>query len=265
MKSFKKYLEEKMVAGQRGLDYELKIYKAIINSGVDFFKPGSKPAAGFSSVGAGDIEGKLKGKPFNIEVKLSADDQMGGGSFAYDMRTKKFKSAKPIDPADEELLLAAVQQKTNALDNYIMAARQLEPVKYHKDIDGIPIKVAKSGRDILKSKGLLKDINTKVITDASFIEKHYNKKGVYYIQIGGAGLFYLGKNPFNLPIPRLQGEIQVEIRLAYAGTKGTFPDGTETRTAGLRFQGRLRAKGKSPHTIDTVEGIQKLFLESWKG
>lgn len=254
-----------MVAGQRGLDYELKIYKAIQQSGVDFFTPGSKPAAGFSNVGAGDIEGKLKGKPFNIEVKLSADDQMGGGSFRYDYRTKTFTAVKPLDPSDEELLMEAAKAKSKALDRYIEAARKLEPVKYHQDIDGIPIKVAKAGRDILKSKGLLKDINTKVITDAAFISKHYNKKGVYYIQIGGAGLFYMGKNIFNLPVPPLKGEIQIEVRLGYSGSKTKFPDGTEARTAGLRFIGRLRAKGKSPHSIDTVQGIQKLFLESWKG
>ncbi len=260
MKKFKEVRE--MVSGQKGLDYELKIYKAIQQSGVDFFTPGDKPSAGFSNVGAGDIEGKLNGKPFNIEVKLSPDDQMGGGSFIYNMRSKKFTAAKKMDPADEDLLLSAVQQKTKALDNYIKAAQKLDPVKYHKDIDGVPIKVSKAGRDELKAKGLLKDINTKVITDARFIEKHYNKKGVYYIQIGGAGLFYLGKNIYNLPVPRLKGEIQVEIRLAYSGTKGRFPDGTETRTAGLRFQGRLRTKGKSKHTIDTVKGIQKLFLEN---
>ena len=261
MKTFQE-LREKMVAGQKGLDYEVKIYKAIQQSGVDFFNPGGKPTAGFSNVGAGDIEGTLNGKPFNVEVKLSADEQMGGGSFTYDMRSKKFAAAKKMDPADQELLMSAVLQKTKALDAYIAAARKLEPTKYHKDISGVPIKVSKAGRDELKAKGLLKDINTKVITDASFIEKHYNKKGVYYIQIGGAGLFYLGKNIYKLPVPRLKGEIQVEIRLAYSGTKGKFADGTETRTAGLRFQGRLRTKGKSPHSIDTVKGIQKLFLEN---
>ena len=263
MDTFKEFtLFEEKVAGQKGLDYELKIYKAIQQSGVDFFTPGSKPSAGFSNVGAGDIEGMLNGKPFNIEVKLSPDDQMGGGSFTYDMSSKSFAAAKRMDPADEELLLGAVKQKTKALDNYINAARKLDPVKYHRDISGVPIKISKQGRDILKAKGLLKDINTKVITDARFIEKHYNKKGVYYIQIGGAGLFYLGKNIYKLPVPRLSGEIQVEIRLAYSGTKGKFPDGTETRTAGLRFQGRLRTKGKSKHTIDTVSGIHKLFLEN---
>ncbi len=263
MKRFTEFMREQ-VAGQRGLDYELKIYNAIKQSSVDYFTPGDKPSAGFSNVGAGDIEGRLKGRPFNIEVKLSADDQMGGGSFTYDYKSKKFAPAKKMDPADEELLLSAVQDKTKALDEYIEAARELEPVEYHKGIRGIPIKVSKKGRDILKAQGLLKNINTKVITDASFIEKHYNKKGVYYIQIGGKGLFFLGSNPFNLPVPRLKGEIQVEIRLAYSGTKGKFPDGTETRTAGLRFQGRLRTKNSSDHTIDTVEGIEKLFA-NWKG
>jgi len=261
MKSFKGYLTE-MVSGQAGLDYEIKIYNAIKQSGVDFFTPGDKPAAGFSNVGAGDIEGKLNGKAFNIEVKLSADDQMGGGSFQYNYRTKKFTPAKPMDPSDLELLQAAAVSKTKALDAYIEAARKLEPVQYHKNIDGIPIKVSKEGRDKLKADGLLKDINTKVITDARFIEKHYNKKGVFYIQIGGRGLFYMGRNIHNLPVPRLRGEIQIEVRLGFSGSKVKFPDGTDARTAGLRFIGRLRTKGNSKHSIDTVKGIQKLFLES---
>ena len=153
----------------------------------------------------------------------------------------------------------AAQQKSKAIDAYIDAARKLDPVQYHKDISGIPIKVSKKGRDELKRKGLLKAINTKIVTDASYIGKHYNKKGVYYIQIGGAGLFYMGRNIFNLPVPKLSGEIQIEVRLGFSGSKTSFPDGTEARSAGLRMIGRLKTKGKSPHSIDTVEGIEKLF------
>jgi hypothetical protein len=261
MINFKSFITEQ-TRGQKGLDYETKIYDAILNADLDFLSPGDKPSAGFSSQGTGDIEAKLKDKDFNIEVKMSPNDQMGGGSFTYSFKTKKFTPAKPIDPSDEELLLSAIEPQRKAIDEYILAARKLEPVEYHKNIDGIPIKVSKKGRDELKAKGLLKNINTKVITDASFIAKHYNKKGVYYIQIGGAGLFYMGKNILSLPVPSLNGEIQVEIRLAYGGGKGKFPDGTETRTAGLRFQGRLITKGKSPHTIDSIEGIQKLFKNS---
>ena len=259
MKTFKDIRE--MVSGQRGLDYEMKIYKAIKDAGLDFFTPGSKPAAGFSNQGAGDIEAKLYRKDFNIEVKLSADDQMGGGSFRYDYTTKQFQSVKPIDPSDLELLQAAAVDKIPAIDAYIQAARKLEPVQYHKNISGLPITVSKEGRDKLKTSGFLQAINTKVITNTAFIEKHYNKKGVYYIQIGGAGLFYLGKDILDLKVPRLQGSIQIELRLAYAGGGSKFLDGTENRSAGLRFQGRLKAKNKSPYTIDTVEGIYKLLLE----
>ena len=67
MLDFKYYLEEKMMAGQRGLDYELQIYNAIKQSSINYFTPGDKPAAGFSNQGAGDIEGKLNKKAFNIE------------------------------------------------------------------------------------------------------------------------------------------------------------------------------------------------------
>lgn len=259
MLDFKYYLEEKMMAGQRGLDYELQIYNAIKQSSINYFTPGDKPAAGFSNQGAGDIEGKLNKKAFNIEVKLSADDQMGGTSFRYDYNTKKFTAVNTIDPDTEIMLMGAAQERVKALDAYIEAARKLDPVEHHKNISGVPIKVSKKGRDELKTKGLLKAINTKVITDASYIAKHYNKKGVFYIQIGGAGLFYMGRNIHRLPVPKLAGEIQVEVRLGYSGSKTSLPDGTEARSAGLRLIGRLKAKGKSPHSIDSVEGIEKLF------
>ena len=72
----------------------------------------------------------------------------------------------------------------------------------------------------------------------------------------------MGRNIYRLPVPRLQGEIQIEVRLGFSGSKVKFPDGTDARTAGLRFIGRLRTKGSSDHTIDTIEGIQKLFLEN---
>jgi len=250
-----------MTIGTEGLKYELKVYDAIKKADVFMLEPGDKPGAGFSNVGAGDIEGKYFGKPFNIEIKLSSDDQMGGSSFRYDMPSKKFTPVKQMDASDLDLLLSAVKDKTKDIDAYIKASHKLPPVSYHKKNTGIPITVSKEGRDILKNQGLLKNINTKVKTTAQFIEKHYNKKGVYYIQVGGAGLFYLGRNPFNLPIPRLNGEIDIEIRLAFSGSVGRFPDGTETRSAGLRFQGRMKTKNTSPHSLDSVDGVRTLFNE----
>lgn len=121
--------------------------------------------------------------------------------------------------------------------------------------------MSKEGRDILKKKGLLAKINKNVKTSANFIIKHYNKKGVYYINIGGSGLFYMGKNPLKLPVPELKAEIQIEMRLGYGGGKLFFPTDppTPARSAGLRIQGRLLSKGKSPYSLDKEEDIRKLF------
>lgn len=259
MKSFKQYLNE--TVGKGGLDYELKVYSAMKAANIVGLNPGDKPGAGFSNQGAGDIEASYNGKPFNIEIKASSKDQMGGGSFRYDFATKQFTPVSQIDPEDLDLMLAAAKEKSVDLDNYIKAARQLDPVEFHKNISGVPIKVSKEGRDILKKKGLLAKINKNVKTSANFIIKHYNKKGVYYINIGGSGLFYMGKNPLKLPVPELKAEIQIEMRLGYGGGKLFFPTDppTPARSAGLRIQGRLLSKGKSPYSLDKEEDIRKLF------
>lgn len=259
MKSFKQYLNE--TVGKGGLDYELKVYSAMRSANIVGLNPGDKPGAGFSNQGAGDIEASYNGKPFNIEIKASSKDQMGGGSFRYDFATKQFTPVSQIDPEDLDLMLAAAKEKVVDLDNYIKAARQLDPVEFHKNISGVPIKVSKEGRDILKKKGLLAKINKNVKTSANFIVKHYNKKGVYYINIGGSGLFYMGKNPLKLPVPELKAEIQIEMRLGYGGGKLFFPTDppTPARSAGLRIQGRLLSKGKSPYSLDKEEDIKKLF------
>lgn len=260
MKNFKTYLDESV--GQGGLDYELKVYNAVKSANVPGLNPGNKPTtAGFSNQGAGDLEASYNGQAFNIEIKASAKDQMGGGSFQYDFATKQFTPVSQMDPEDLDLLLAACKEKTSALDAYIEAARKLEPVQYHKNISGVPIKVSKDGRDELKKRGLLAAINKNVKTSTNFIVKHYNKKGVFYINVGGAGLFYMGKNPLKLPVPELKGEIQIEMRLGFGGGKLSFPTNPSTpaRSAGLRVQGRLLTKGKSPYSMDNAEDIRKLF------
>lgn len=259
MKSFKSYLEE--TVGQAGLDYELKVYNAVIDAKVPGLIPGDKPTAGFSNRGAGDLEASYKGKPFNIEIKASSKDQMGGGSFRYTMSGQQFFPVKEMDPEDLDLLMSAAKEKANDIDNYIKALQKIEPVEYHRNNVGIPLKASVAARAELKKSGLLAKINKNTKTDAAFIKKHYNKKGVYYINIGGAGLFYMTKNPLGLPVPELNAEIQIEMRLGFGGGKLSFPTDppTPARSAGLRLQGRLLTKGKSPYNMDNAEDVKKLF------
>ena len=86
---------------------------------------------------------------------------------------------------------------------------------------------------------------------------------MYYIQIGGSGLFYMGKNPFNLPVPELSAKFRIEMRLGYSGTKSTFPTTppTEARGAGLRLQGRMLTKVKSPYSLDNPKDVITLLSE----
>lgn len=251
-------------SSDEGLMYELKVHKAITDSSLDFLDPGDKPK-GHSRFGSGDIQATLNGDVFNIEVKKDDKAQMGSGSLSYDMTSKKFKFSTEMDPEYEKLILSEAKKKTKDIDKYIRAARKLDPVKYNKNIKGMPIKISKSAPEILKKEGLLKNVSTKVKADTSFIEKHYNAKDVFYIQIGEAGLFYLKKNPLNLPIPRLKGHVDLELRLIYSGKEWKWPDGTVYTSATYRFHGRLKIEKNSPHSIDTVAGIKKLFTKDWKG
>ena len=45
----------------------------------------------------------------------------------------------------------------------------------------------------------------------------YNQKNVNYIQIGDAGLFYMGKDILNLGVPKFDGESQIEMRIKRDG------------------------------------------------
>ena len=69
------------------------------------------------------------------------------------------------------------------------------------------------------------------------------------MQIGGAGLFYLDENPANLPITKLQGDIDVELRAGRSGS--TLNAAGQRRVSGLlRVQGRLKFDGKSPIDLE---------------
>ena len=78
MLGFNQYIAE--TVGAAGLAYELKVHTAMKTAKIPTLNAGDKPGAGFSNVGAGDIEASYNSKPFNIEIKASSNDQMGGGS-----------------------------------------------------------------------------------------------------------------------------------------------------------------------------------------
>lgn len=259
--SLEEYYNARTGTGAGGIEYEnqiLSILQPLQSTGL--IKILNESSAGFSAHGA-DLELELKGQPFNVEVKKDLSAQMGGGIIDYDLESNQLTPKGKLLATDELILqeiLQLAETKTPAIDAYINYIKTLDPkFEQYNPKAGIPVKAHVKHRDQAKKAGLLKAINGIITTDTSFMEQHYNAKNTYYIQIGKAGLFYMGSNPNNLPVPRLEGKINVEFRLGYSGTKhgneGTY------RAANLRAQARIKSKLSSPYTLDDVKSIKKLL------
>ncbi len=262
--------------GSAGLVYELKVHTAMKTAKVPTLDSGEKPGAGFSNVGSGDIEAFYNGNPFNIEIKASIKDQMGGGSLRYDRNIKEFipseKLAASTEPEDLSIIIDAAKIKLPEIDKYLDFLKTQEPKKVHAEYAkaGVPFICSTDARQAAVKGGYQRAVQSYIKLGSRYITNLYNGKNVYYIQIGKAGLFYMGKNPLNLPVPAFQGEINVEFRIGYAGdTKGgtsrsfSKKAGSEeiiqARRAELRCIGRMITKSKSKYSLDNVDDIEKLF------
>ena len=74
MKTFQSFNESFNI---KGLEYERKVHAAMKSAKIKGLDVGSRPGAGFSNQGSGDIEALYNGEEFNIEIKLDKNAQMG--------------------------------------------------------------------------------------------------------------------------------------------------------------------------------------------
>lgn len=233
-------------AGQGGFDYEGTVLRAIKRANVR----GNITKGAGASAAAADADIKINGQVYKIEVKLDKNAQMGGSSVRFG--AQGLHLVKPMEPDTQAILVSAISSKAADLNKMIGYIAKQAPRAINKRVAGFPMSCTKDGWESAASKGLL--VNTKLQHTTDFISKHYAKKGIFYIQIGGAGLFYLAGNPANLPIPQLSGEIDIEIRSARSGSK-LLKSGVEVVGGGIRVQARLKTKGKSPYTADDPKSL----------
>lgn len=206
---------------------------------------------------------KANNAPINIEIKQDRDAQMGGGSYNYDMNSGKFSvsSKTEIDPGINDKILDILDTKKSALDKLLEYSKQINPPELSQNIDGLPLKATKDSWEELTRNKYLVPLNGKVAVTSSFLHAHYRKKNCFYIQIGGAGLYYLYSNPLNLPVPQLRVNMNVELRLGRAGSKMDGKLRQQVATGNIRAQGRLDAKKlvASPWSLDKPGHFEKLF------
>jgi hypothetical protein len=231
-----------MSVNEQGFAYENVVIDALKFAGV---AGNILEGAGASATGA-DADFVVDGNTYLLEVKKDADAQMGGTSVRYiDGKFEMVSDA--VDPGTTDLIIAALDKKRDPIERLLAAIGG----------EKFPTTCDKHTWTVAKQKGLLKPINGKIKKNTNFIIDHYKKKGIDYIQIGGAGLFYLDKNPANLPIPKLEGEIDIELRAGRSGS--SLNAAGQRRVSGLlRAQARLKFKGDSPITLDSATGIANL-------
>ena len=251
-----------MAAGSGGLEYEKQVLRAI-NSQLGSTPYKIKPStAGFSAHEVDLI--LLYGKhQIAIEIKMSKADQMGGGSYNYNMSTGKFSlsSKTVIDPSINETILEALESKKNDINKALKYAKSESPTTLAQNITGLPLRTTKDVWESMTKNRYLVPLNAKIDVPTSFIYNHYKKKGCYYIQIGGSGLYYLHSNPLKLPIPQLKVTMQIELRLARAGSTMDSKLKVKVASGNIRAQGRLNGKSltASPYDLQKPDHFLKVF------
>jgi len=228
----------------QGFEYEGKVIEALQEAGCcgDITE-----GAGASSVGA-DADFVVDGVRYLVEVKKDAGAQMGGTSVRYDVGGSFDVASSAVEDDTAEMIVAALEQKREHIDSLLKFIC----------MPSFPLTCEKHLWEEAKTVGMLKPINAKIQKDTEFIVNHYKKKNIHYIQIGGAGLFYLGENPANLPVPKLEGQINIELRAGRSGSRKNL-NGIPVVGGGLRAQGRLKFKGQSNFTLDDAESVKRLI------
>jgi hypothetical protein len=270
MKNFKAHLEEGVGTG--GLDYEDKVRKVVSKAlGDKKLKKTHKlkpdDSGGFDN-SVVDMYMTVEIPPSTevpIEIKMNKDAQMGGPSVRINKGSDEYsfsKAGAALEQDVQDMIIAAIKTKEKDIRNYIKRMKQEEPLDLHQangDFE-VPFKTTKESWAVLQKEGLMKPINTVVKYNTKFIHDWYAKKKCYYIQIGGIGLFYMKKNPLNLPIPQLKADVEINIRLTRSGSGGTkaYPS---QRSSQIRCIAKLKAKGKSKYTLDKASDA-KFILDA---
>jgi hypothetical protein len=253
-----------MTVGSGGVIYEKQVLtevrKQLKNVKGFSIKEGASTAA--FSAHEPDLVLLAHSRPLNIEIKQDSKAQMGGTSYNYDMKTKKFTQGgkSDIDPDLDKLFKKMLKTKSADLDKLLNYAKKNDIPELTKNVKGLPLTATKPMWEELTSKKLLVPLNSKIEAPIDFLYDHYEEKNCFYIQIGGGGFYYLKRNPLKLPIPQLQMTFNIELRLGRSGSSYRSSLKAEVASGNIRVQGRLGGKiSPSPYSLDNKNHFTELF------
>ena len=198
--------------GNAGFIYERDVILALRNSGFTV----SDPAGADSAKADLELTSGFKTIKFELKEKLSADfAQM---NFDFDTTSKQFFIDKTKTTAKKE----AAQTMIGIAEEFDIIRQANEHWNPKKNM---PAKfVVKSSAPFAdRDKARKLDIKrfpdkflAKGVEAAQQVEKYYNSKDTYYIQIKGRGLYYMGKDPEGYGCPRFSNSVtdsSIRIRI----------------------------------------------------
>ena len=221
------------------------LYEQTINKNLKKYKLQDSTFEGAGSdSNAPDAELKLGTQKYKVEVKLDLNVDFGQGSLDYDLKAKKWKlgGANTVSAIQMREFLegvgvpALVQKKWGAHGaprKYTVPFSQYK----QKDVDYDYAKFTDQFVDIPKDS----------------VAKYYNSKKTYYIQIGGFGLYHMGKDVAKIGTPEFNLQLRLRIRLKRGGSTPIY---------NYRFATAIQAvKGsllKSSCDLDNVDFLKAI-------
>ena len=218
----------------KGFIYESTLIKSLRNQGFTVGDP-----AGPDS-GKADLE-LTKGTniiKFELKETLAADfSQM---NFDFDTTRREFyiNKNKPSAQKDGAKVMIGIAEQYGIIEK---ANAHWQPKKH------MPAKFVLPRRSSFKEKDKSRKLDLKRFKDkylgqgfgpAQEVEKYYNAKDTYYIQIKGKGLYYMGKDPEKYGCPRFSescanSNIRIRVK-TNEESKGTWSFLMALKIASLR-------------------------------
>jgi hypothetical protein len=245
--------EAARIGKSKGFAYENVIIDKLDKVKIPGFKV-SKEAGG-NKVGVPDFASSIHDAKFDVEVKL---EKAQYSSITLTHRNQKTSFSKDKGYTfTERLQEDLINKSKKALSDYRKRAGELgADLKLYDKTGKLPMEIYKT----LQTEGLQKNITKSTNFNQDIISELYSKKipPTNYIQIKNKGLFFMGKNPLNLPIPEFKADVNVTLRVS-RGSRTTM-DGVEMTTMNLRIlPDKLTGLGKSKYSLDNVSEIKSLM------
>jgi hypothetical protein len=265
IRDFIHYLHDKgVITGNSfgGLVYEEFIVKTIKSAArkIPGLKVISNRGAGYNSqipdISLQVEKDNIKSKVL-IEVKKNRNVRFGQVTLGLENGEIIIrKGGKAVDPSTIAGGLNLVNRASNGkefLNNILSLINKEENTSFKNFPLGTSIS-KETYKKVTESKDYKDFVNLTEELNQERVAAHYNAKGVYYIQIGGKGLYYMGKDILNTGVPELNTAFTGSMRFK----KGTTKNGRNSISivSEPKMKGKL---DKSNISLETKEGSTELY------